>query len=100
MNMPKIRCGPELRPVSREDKVREWVPAIQAQLRHRDGGPIPADAAADYGDRFWKALQRRCVPLRDIMATDGTAAADWVLAAYGEGGLLVRAPATTNLEDP
>ena len=100
-NMKPIRHGPELRPVSREDKVREWGVAIRARLRYQGGDPIPDGVAADYGDRFWKALERRHVPILDIVATDGKAAADWVLAADGETGLLIRAGTTiTNLEDP
>jgi hypothetical protein len=78
--MGTSRHGPEFKPVSREDKVDEWANAIQAKLRLRGGGEIPAAEAIEYADRFWRHMQGRSIPIKDIMNADSKFAVEWILS--------------------
>jgi hypothetical protein len=79
------RCGPDYRPVCREDKVAEWAQAIRVALRHCDGALVAEAVAAEFAGRFWEALADKQVPVKEIMETPGGLAAKWTLGeARGE----------------
>jgi hypothetical protein len=72
---------------SREDVTQGWAQAIKANVRPPEGGVLTDAAASDYADQFWRSLEQRHVPIKEIMAVPGRDAVAWVL--------LAAAPATT-----
>jgi hypothetical protein len=92
--MTTSRHGPDIRPVSREDKVEEWFGALQASLRHRDGGMLTDGEATGWADRYWLHLAGLRMPVKDIMHMHGKSAVEWVLATDEELALAVGMPHT------
>jgi hypothetical protein len=73
------RCGPEYRPVCREEKIKEWAEAIKSTVRSRAGTALTDDEAASYADWYWRFLAASQMPVKEVMETPGTAAVKWLL---------------------
>jgi hypothetical protein len=87
---------PEVKPVRREDKIKEWVHAIQILLRHRNGTMVTDDVAIDYAEKFWRSLELRHVTVKDIMEMSGVAFVNWASVVHSWD--LIAATETTILD--